>query len=276
MLVASSCRSPSSLHSSVSRSAIWPARRRRPRRSRCCRRTGAARSRSPSSTIRNIVAARRSRHRFSSWRSARMRSARSRCPTRDARSSSRPIRRWSRSPAASSRCPRPPHAPAAGGWSRSSSSAARWRSIYDTGLDLRKTSHLLIVGDLRVPRVTVRYDVVAPGGRLTIDATPRATSTVTPGQRPAHDQVRRRRARHREPATRRAAARRASCRVCACVDATTLSVDVGPRVAGFRATSQPIDTTTRLTIDVLHRSPRPRRRGGGAGARRPRPWTCRR
>src|SRR5688572_6687722 len=51
--------------------------------------------------------------------------------------------------------------------------------IYDSKLELRKPSHLLIVGDLRVPRVTVRYDLVAPGGRLTIDATPRANSTVT-------------------------------------------------------------------------------------------------
>src|SRR4029079_9632024 len=35
--------------------------------------------------------------------------------------------------------------------------------IYDTKLELRKGSHLLIAGDLRAPRVTVRYDPVAPG-----------------------------------------------------------------------------------------------------------------
>src|SRR5207247_9019353 len=51
--------------------------------------------------------------------------------------------------------------------------------VYDTKLELRKSSHLLIAGDLRVPRITVRYDLVAPGARLTIDATPRATNTVT-------------------------------------------------------------------------------------------------
>ena len=50
--------------------------------------------------------------------------------------------------------------------------------VYDTKLDFRKPSHLLVVGDLRVPRVTVRYDLLSPGARLTIDATPRATSTV--------------------------------------------------------------------------------------------------
>ena len=37
----------------------------------------------------------------------------------------------------------------------------------------------LIVGDLRVPRISARYDPVGLAGRLTIDATPRATSTVS-------------------------------------------------------------------------------------------------
>ena len=50
--------------------------------------------------------------------------------------------------------------------------------VYDTKLELRKPSHLLIVGDLRVPRIAVRYDSVAPGGRLTIDATPRAAAST--------------------------------------------------------------------------------------------------
>jgi N-acetylmuramoyl-L-alanine amidase len=121
--------------------------------------------------------------------------------------------------------------------------------IYDTRLDLRKPSHLLVVGDLRVPRVTVRYDLVGSGGRLTIDATPRASSTISqdnehltikfdadaldvanpplppPGQQSLVQNVRG-------------------------VDATTLVVDLAPRVSGFRASTQPIDTTTRLEIDV--------------------------
>jgi len=37
--------------------------------------------------------------------------------------------------------------------------------VYDSKLELRKPSHLLIVGDVRVPRVTIRYDLVAPGAR---------------------------------------------------------------------------------------------------------------
>ena len=50
--------------------------------------------------------------------------------------------------------------------------------IYDSRLDLRKPSRLLIVGDLRVPRLAVRYDPLGTAGRLTIDATPRAATSV--------------------------------------------------------------------------------------------------
>ncbi|HEY1911926.1 MAG TPA: stalk domain-containing protein, partial [Vicinamibacterales bacterium] len=46
--------------------------------------------------------------------------------------------------------------------------------IYDVKLDLRKPSRLLIVGDLRVPHITVRYDPLGTSGRLTVDATPRS------------------------------------------------------------------------------------------------------
>ena len=35
------------------------------------------------------------------------------------------------------------------------------------------------------------------------------------------------------------------------IDATTLEVDLGPRVAGFRATTLPVETTMRLVVDVL-------------------------
>ena len=49
------------------------------------------------------------------------------------------------------------------------------------------------------------------------------------------------------------------------VDATTLAVDLGPRFGGFRATSQPVDTTMRLVIDSRGRADR---RPCG-GARRP-------
>jgi N-acetylmuramoyl-L-alanine amidase len=122
--------------------------------------------------------------------------------------------------------------------------------IYDTRLELRKPSHLVLVGDVRVPRVTVRYDLVAAGGRLTIDATPRANSTVT--QENALLTVR-----FEADAldidtpplpTQPAQSLVQAVRV---LDATTLGVDLGTRVAGLRSTTLPVDTTMRLTIDLL-------------------------
>src|SRR5262252_2323889 len=52
--------------------------------------------------------------------------------------------------------------------------------VSDTRITLRRPSHLVIIGDLRVPRVQVRYDTSgAATGRLTLDATPRANSAVS-------------------------------------------------------------------------------------------------
>lgn len=122
--------------------------------------------------------------------------------------------------------------------------------IYDTKLELRKPSHLLIAGDLRVPRVTVRYDLVAPGARLTIDATPRATPTVT--QDNDHLLIK-----FDADALDIDSPPLASPPPQSLVlnvrqmDATTLVVDLGPRVAGFRAATLPVDTTMRLAIDVI-------------------------
>ena len=122
--------------------------------------------------------------------------------------------------------------------------------IYDVQLDVRKGSHLLVVGDLRVPRVTLRYDSLGASARLTIDVTPRANATVSqenesltvrfdvdaldapspplPAQ-PAQSLVQ---------GVRQA-------------DPTTLVVQLGPRFTGFKATTEPVDTTMRLEIDLL-------------------------
>ena len=51
--------------------------------------------------------------------------------------------------------------------------------IYDQRIDLRRTSRLLIVGDLRVPRVTARIDAPGPPTRATIEISPAAPVTVT-------------------------------------------------------------------------------------------------
>jgi N-acetylmuramoyl-L-alanine amidase len=122
--------------------------------------------------------------------------------------------------------------------------------VYDIRLDLRKPSRLLIVGDLRVPRITVRYEALGASGRLTIDATPRATSTVS--QEGDHLTVKFD-ADALDATNPPLAPQGAQSLVLAVrnVDATTLAVDLAPRVAGFRATSQPVDNTMRQVIDVM-------------------------
>jgi N-acetylmuramoyl-L-alanine amidase len=51
--------------------------------------------------------------------------------------------------------------------------------IYDQRIDLRRGSRLLIVGDLRVPRVTARIDAPGPPTRATVDITPAAPVVAT-------------------------------------------------------------------------------------------------
>ena len=122
--------------------------------------------------------------------------------------------------------------------------------VYDTRLELRKPSHLLIVGDVRVPRVTVRYDLVAPGARLTIDATPRTASTVTEDNNRLLIKFEADALDMESPALGQLSPQSLIVNVRQ-LDATTLGVDLGPRVAGFRATTLPVDTTMRLSIDVM-------------------------
>jgi N-acetylmuramoyl-L-alanine amidase len=122
--------------------------------------------------------------------------------------------------------------------------------IYDVRLDLRKPSRLLIVGDLRVPRVTVRYDPLGNAARLTVDATPRANSTVT--QDGAHLNIRFE-ADALDVGTPPLPPQGAQSLVqgVRVADAVTLAVDLGPRFSGFRSEAQPVDTTMRVVIDVM-------------------------
>ncbi len=127
--------------------------------------------------------------------------------------------------------------------------------VYDTKITLRRPSHLVILGDLRVPRVQVRYDANgAANGRLTIDATPRASSTVTQEgdqlvvkfDADAID------VNYVNSATTPLAAAGAqgllqNVRV---IDPVTLAFATGPRFGGFKAANQLSDTSMRQTIDI--------------------------
>jgi N-acetylmuramoyl-L-alanine amidase len=123
--------------------------------------------------------------------------------------------------------------------------------IYDQRLDLRKPSRLLIVGDVRVPRLALRYEsVAANAGRLTIEATPRTLSTVT--QEGDHLTVKfdADALDAPNPLLPPPPAQSLVTGV-RFVDATTLAVDLGPRFAGYRSTSLPTETTLRLVLDIL-------------------------
>jgi N-acetylmuramoyl-L-alanine amidase len=122
--------------------------------------------------------------------------------------------------------------------------------IYDARLDLRKPSRLLVIGDVRVPRITARFEALGNAARLTIDATPRAVGTVT--QDGEHLTIK-----FDADALDTAGAllppqgAQSLVQAVRVVDATTLAVDLGPRFAGFRSTSQPADASGRLVIDLV-------------------------
>jgi N-acetylmuramoyl-L-alanine amidase len=121
--------------------------------------------------------------------------------------------------------------------------------IYDQRLELRKPARLLMVGDVHVPRILARYDAIGAAGRLTIDATPRANSTIAQdGDRltikfdadaldvsgpllPAQS-----------PPSLVSAIR--------VVEPATIVVDLVPRFGGFKASLAPVDNTMRLSIDI--------------------------
>ncbi len=118
--------------------------------------------------------------------------------------------------------------------------------VFDAKLDLRKSSRLLVVGDLRVPRVTVRIEGADPA-RLVVDAAPRTNSTVS-------QEVNALAVKFDADALDIALPAIAPGPILVAArlqDAATLAIDLGPRFAAFRATSQPLDASTRLTIDLL-------------------------
>jgi len=119
--------------------------------------------------------------------------------------------------------------------------------IYDTRLDLRRQSHLVVVGDLRVPRVSIRHEPLANAARLTIDAVPRAASTIT-------QEAGRLLVKFDADAIDAASPAVQSSGIVVAirqVDAVTIAVEFGPRFSGFRSSTEAIDDTTRLVIDLV-------------------------
>jgi N-acetylmuramoyl-L-alanine amidase len=117
--------------------------------------------------------------------------------------------------------------------------------IYDTRLELRKPSHLVIVGDLRVPRVSVRLESSDPV-RLIIDASPRTNSTVS---QESNNTLTVKFEADALDVTVPPVQPQGFIQAIRVVESATIVIDLGPRFSSFRAATQPIDTVARLTID---------------------------
>ena len=107
--------------------------------------------------------------------------------------------------------------------------------IYDSRLELRRPSRLLIVGDLRVPRVTVRHEAAGSSARVTFELSPAAATAVSQqGQRllvrfdaDALD------------VTLPVVPPQGDVQAVRLLDATNIAIDLGPRFTSYRATTQP-------------------------------------
>lgn len=120
--------------------------------------------------------------------------------------------------------------------------------IYDQRLELRRPSRLLIIGDLRVPRVTIRQEQIGTGARVTVESAPRANTTVT------QDNNQRISVKFDADVIDVALPAGQSPGLIQgyhVLDNTTIGIDLGPRYGSFRASTQVADANARTVIDVL-------------------------
>ncbi|MGQ0735480.1 MAG: N-acetylmuramoyl-L-alanine amidase [Acidobacteriota bacterium] len=118
----------------------------------------------------------------------------------------------------------------------------------DTRIEVRRASRLLVVGDLRVPRVTIRTDFTATSAAVTFETTPAASSRVSLDgghlvvtfDADALD------------LTLPAVAPQAYLQALEASDtATTVRLSPGPRFGLYRSTSQAENGGSRLVITLL-------------------------
>jgi N-acetylmuramoyl-L-alanine amidase len=119
--------------------------------------------------------------------------------------------------------------------------------ILDARIDLRKGSRLVIVGDLRVPRVAMRSEMVGSATRLTMDVTPKAAYAVAQDPRKLF-------VRFEADAldTGGASAAVGLIEAIATTDPATIILSLAAAAGPYRATAVPIDAaSTRIVIDVM-------------------------
>ena len=120
--------------------------------------------------------------------------------------------------------------------------------ISDTRLELRKSTRLIIVGDLRVPRVTIRFEQAGPATRVTLDVSPGATYTVS---QESHRLLVKLDAEALEPGLAGPASFGLVESV-GTIEPATVALALAPGFGWFRASMVPLDAgTSRVLIDVL-------------------------
>ena len=120
-------------------------------------------------------------------------------------------------------------------------------TIYDTPLELRKASRMVLRGRVRAPRVVVRHDVAGGQARVTLDVAPRTPHQVL--QEGARLLVRFE-ADLLDATIPALQAQGLVQRVL--VEQTTLVIEVGPRFGSFRASDATVEPdATRVVIDLF-------------------------
>ncbi|HEY8550922.1 MAG TPA: N-acetylmuramoyl-L-alanine amidase [Vicinamibacterales bacterium] len=121
--------------------------------------------------------------------------------------------------------------------------------VHEPKIDVRPGAHLIVVGDLRVPRVTVAVEAQPTGSRVTLDISPPTSHTVV--QEPGRLLVR-----FQAEALELGALPQAPGGLVQAVrqqpNVPALAIELGPGFATFRANSLPAEgNTQRLTIDLV-------------------------
>jgi N-acetylmuramoyl-L-alanine amidase len=119
--------------------------------------------------------------------------------------------------------------------------------VYGQRLDLRTASQLVVVGDLRVPRVTVRDEPLGAAARLVIDATPHTASNV---DRQAGRLTVRFDADALDLSIGPVASNRGLVEAVRQVDPTSLEIALGPNAASVRTSTQTVDLASRTVIEL--------------------------
>ncbi len=118
--------------------------------------------------------------------------------------------------------------------------------VYDTPLDFRPASRLLVAGDLRVPRVTAQYDESPNVLRVTFEITPRLAATVTQEQNRLLVRIEADALDASLPPPASPQGLLTGIRV---ADAATIQLDLGPRFNSFRA-SPPVSRGAAAVVTV--------------------------